>query len=417
MGLKNYINQDEEGKNVCEDEKYIVDNETYTPMSPNEYYYTAIQNLDENIDYYLKENNKIKINIFAYEIDNHHKYPFLKFLLWKNPLDNILKISELPRNNNEVFNSTEDIIASASFLLFKLLSEIYIYDIDDYVNQIDFNGFHINGNEVSLFYNLTKCELIHLDLLGKSNFVWFGLIDEIVNQQHICNFKICESVTNFFTQNSSFCFLYNKEGEKYVTPNMAYVGKHDKFLHFNYVFGVIKTTEGTDKGIVGPSYYLTDYNNAIKEGGWSLNGKPEYSYGKLLTINEYGKYNKGGIVRFALFTENTKVIQNLHTDPPDESELKQQKLNYENGQNSQNGQNGNNYEHLTLRITDYDGKWMEYYDSVYISKLILTSYEVLENTPIIVVKNHDQQVPLTYHYIDNKQLGETYDKNKDYFIS
>jgi len=298
-----------------------------------------------------------------------------------------------------------------------LLSEIYIYDIDDYVNQIDFNGFHINGNEVSLFYNLTKCELIHLDLLGKSNFVWFGLIDEIVNQQHICNFKICESVTNFFTQNSSFCFLYNKEGEKYVTPNMAYVGKHDKFLHFNYVFGVIKTTEGTDKGIVGPSYYLTDYNNAIKEGGWSLNGKPEYSYGKLLTINEYGKYNKGGIVRFALFTENTKVIQNLHTDPPDESELKQQKLNYENGQNSQNGQNGNNYEHLTLRITDYDGKWMEYYDSVYISKLILTSYEVLENTPIIVVKNHDQQVPLTYHYIDNKQLGETYDKNKDYFIS
>jgi len=415
MDLKNY--KDEKATNECEDEEYIVDNETYTPTNPNEYYYNAIQELDDNIDYYLK-GNKIKINIFAYEIDNHHKYPFLKFLLLKNPLNNTLKIPELPEKT-ELFNSTEDIITSASFLLFKLISEIYIYEIDDYVKQIDFNGFHINGNEVSLFYNLTKCELIHHDLLAKSNFVWFGLIDEIVNQKHICNFKISESVTNFFTQNSSFCFLYNKEGEKYVTPNIAYVGKHDKFLHFTHVFGEIKT-KGTT-GIVGYSYYLTDYKNAIKQGGWSLTGKPEYSYGKLLTINENGKYNKGGIVRFALFTENIKVIQNLDTDPPDESDLKRQKLNDENLENLENGQNGqngkNNYEHLTLRITDYDGKWMEYYDSVYISKLILSNFEVLKNAPVIVVKNHDQQVPLTYHYIDNKQLSETYDENTDYFIS
>jgi hypothetical protein len=59
----------------------------------------------------------------------------------------------------------------------------------------------------------------------------------------------------------------------------------------------------------------------------------------------------------------------------------------------------NNYENLTLRITDYDGKWAENYDSVYIGNLELDNGEKMKETNIYVVKTYEQQYPLSYHFV------------------
>ena len=57
------------------------------------------------------------------------------------------------------------------------------------------------------------------------------------------------------------------------------------------------------------------------------------------------------------------------------------------------------------------------YDSVYLGNIELDDGSFLEDTPIIVLKEYNQQVPLTYHYIDKNKLGLIYEEqNKHYSI-
>ena len=71
---------------------------------------------------------------------------------------------------------------------------------------------------------------------------------------------------------------------------------------------------------------------------------------------------------------------------------------------------------LKMRISDHDGKWSENYDSVFLGKIELDNGSYLKNTPIIVLKDYNQQIPLSYHYIDKSCLNEKYDENDNYII-
>lgn len=350
------------------DYEFNVDkNDIYIPIEPNNYFYNAIDELQPNVDEYL---NIKQVSIYAYEVNNEYMYPFLRFLLCKNNDMNVPVISTCFFDTNYKLNS-ENIKNTAIYHIFKLISNEYLGSLDDYIKNIIFNGFYVNDTNLCIFFNLTDCNLAHSELLSSSDRSWFGIIDEIVNKKHICNFNIHEDVTNFFIKNPDFCFLYNKEGDKYITPTIGYVGKHEKFLNFSFVFGVKKN----ENGIMGTFYYFTDFFNAIKQGGWSPDNKPEYSYGKLLTNNEKGKYYRGGIIRFALFMEKTKVIQNLNDLHDCEKDV---------------------------------CKWVNEYDSVFIGNN-------LTDSSMIILENYKQQVPLTYHHINNDLLGEMYEKEK-YFI-
>ena len=57
-----------------------------------------------------------------------------------------------------------------------------------------------------------------------------------------------------------------------------------------------------------------------------------------------------------------------------------------------------------MRITDYDGKWAEEYDSCYLGHIELDNGEYLKGTPILAVKEYNQQIPLSYHY--NKKIAK-----------
>ena len=57
-----------------------------------------------------------------------------------------------------------------------------------------------------------------------------------------------------------------------------------------------------------------------------------------------------------------------------------------------------------MRITDYDGKWADNYDSVYLGNLELDDGTFL-NRQSIVVREYQQQIPLSYHYIDKETLN------------
>ena len=186
------------------------------------------------------------------------------------------------------------------------------------------------------------------------------LIDEMVNIKRVYNKPIDPRVTNFVQNNmASFTILDDKNNKALEIPTAGYLGCNESNLNFTYTFGNKKSHDNT---MLGPYYYFTNFENASKYYG---------------------------LVRFAIFTGHMLVKQNFPNDEIDESLLKQQRLNDQ--------RLNHKYELMTQRITDYDGRWAANYDSVYLGHMELDDGQILKNTPVIVVKSHDQQMPLDYY--------------------
>ena len=369
-------------------------------VETNYYNYKALDTLHMNIDEYLSENIITKIEICGFEIDNSGMEPFIKYLMTKDLLFDIMYFPLEILDFKDLIS--ESLIIYTKIKLYSLLS---LKDYKDYNNKIKFKGFYILNNTVKIFYDLTECKLQLNDVHKLSSF-WFCLIDEIINYNNILNFIFEESVIDFFKNNIEFCFLYDRNNVKYEVPSLAYVGRNGtSILNFTYVFGVSPKDKN---GILGPYYYFTNFQNAVKEGFSSVDLNSETQKYKNVSEDKNDKYKNVGVVRFALFLGKMKKIENFQNDENDISDIKQERLN----DNSLN----KNIEILTMRISDHDGKWSENYDSACISNLELDNGERLENTPIVIVKNYNQQVPLSYHYIHKKTLNEKYDMRCSYSI-
>lgn len=341
--------------------KQNQENESNESIETNFYYYKGLDKLEKNIDNILKYNNKInKIFICGYRVNNTDLFPFLNFLL-KNDFET--KELVFPFFSSNELSS--DIISK---IMIKLNSMFYNIISDD---KYEFKGFYYYKNNIYLFFDFTKCKLI-INSIFKASIMWPVLTDEIINKKNVCNIKINSDICNFFNENTDFIFLKDKNEKIYENPSVVYIGKELSKLNFTYIFG---TSKPDNNLLFGPYYYFTDFVNAIKQ------------------CKEQKNISKGGIVRFALFTGLTKVILNNISDKIDESNIKKELTSKSN----------NLYENLTQRITDYDGKWAEKYNSVYVGDIELDNGEKMKNTPIYVVKKYEQQIPLSYHFINTNE--------------
>lgn len=386
--------------------KYMNTNTNIEPpnlqnTNNKKYNYNILNLLQTDTDFNIEPNTVI--HICSYRIITTELYPILMYLLYKDP--------KLDTFNFPSFKYSTYInpVLFAETFLYNLLNfnQILINTEEQNVSvPINYNtifkGFLHENNELFLFFDSTNCENNIYDVY-KKNKIWYGLIDEIINQQHICNFKIDSLVTNFFINNIDIIYLKDENNINYEIPIVAYSGQPDNNLNFTYTFGVTKKKE---HAFMGPYYYFTDYTNSIYEGGWSSIHKSEFKNNKLITEGENGKYIKGGIVRFAIFLGINKIVLNNTNDETDKSSIKQTLLN----------DNTSSYEYLTTRITDYDGKWADSYDSVYIGKLKLDDETYMKKYPYWVLKKYEQQLPLSFHYINKKTLGETFQENENYLI-
>lgn len=358
----------------------IID-ENYDPVEPNYYNYHAINSLPLNLDNLLDDEQTYKVNMCAYEVNNQHKYPFLKYLLYKNKTSNKCSFPPFFITGDK----GEEIVSRATKLIKKLLD-----NVAQTADNVTFHGFKVFNNNIYIFFDCTQCIIKQSELLWNTNNTWFAIIDEIVNTKSVCNILIDECVTQLFVQNTDLCYLQNRQNENYTLPIVAYVARDDPKLHFTFVFGVSKSLNAS---ILGAYYYFTNYKNSFHPNSTMI-------------INQDGPAIKGnvlqtlfarGIIRFALFVEKTKMIQNLPNDPIDNSEIKQKR--------SQDPLLDINYETLVSRISDHNGKWATDYDSAYIGNLLLDDGNYMKDTPITVVRDYDQQVPLSYHYITNLSQG------------
>ena len=365
----------------------------------NKYYnYSAIDKLDKSIDDDTMKTYCKKINICCYIVDNKNRIPFLKYLLPRLPLFEVLTF---PQIDTTIYDfDTNKLVEFIKCYMFNLL---HLRSDPEFMTNCVYKGYQIYNNELYTFFDLTQCNIEENEYFG--NDIWFGLIDEIINTRHICNYPIFNPVTDFFTNNPDFLFLMDENNNEYEIPIVAYVGKSDRKLQFTYVFGQCKEEI---KSILGPHYYFTDFKNAVRQGGWSKTGKEEIVHGILQTDNEYGRYIKGGVIRFVLFLGRTKIIQNMPDDEIDNSDIKKEMLEDTN--------NDSKYERMIMRISDYNGEWAKEKESVYLGRVELDDGTYLKDTPTFVVKDFNQQLPLSYHYIDKSCLKEEFNYKTYYSI-
>lgn len=358
------------------------------------YYNYSINNfLVKDVNILSNLHNYLQIILCVYTINTSGKYPFIQYLLSNNGF-NLLCLPVL-----QTFSSLnrESLLSYSKVYLSSLLQ---INTFDEFNKNIEYDGYYHYNNNIYIFFNITKYQL-NIDNTYTSNPNIFALIDEIVNQRSICNIKIKGETSDFFIKNCSLNYLYDENNKPYEIPIVGFVGKKTpEKVNFTWVFG----EKAKDKtSIFGEYFYFTDFKYAIRQGGWSHNYKPEIIYNKLITDSEYGRYYKGGIVRFALFTGHTKYIENTPNNTIDESEIKKQRLN--------DISLNKNFEVQTLRISDHDGNWTKIYDSVYLGNIELDDGTYIEEAPLIVLKEYNQQIPLTYHFIDKTSIGDKYDSN------
>ena len=351
------------------------ENDDYKSDHPKYYNYIGKSLLTLDYKKELVEYNVI--NMFAYTINNEKKYPFQQILLAKSVNNSELLFPKIQLFNN--FNKNELIDYTKVCLFGFLMLENY----ELFNDLINFDGFYEYNNSLYLFFDLTKNKAHLYDDIFSDRVLWFGLIDEIVNHKKICNIKINEFVTKFFQENQCLCFLADENDSNYEIPVSSFIAKTREKLNYTYIFGQIKDNKN---GILGPYYYFKDYYNAYEEAS-----------------NLIKDDIKMVIVRFAIFIGNVKYIENYPNDPVDESEIKKQRL--------LDQKLDQNIERLTMRISDHDGKWVDNYDSVYLGNLELDDGNLL-NKQLFVVKEYEQQIPLSYHFVNNKSLKDKSLKDK-----
>ena len=379
-------------------------------MTSNDKFFTydALNLLHVDIDNVLSYINVDEVIIVPFKINFNSTQPFNTFLLMNDFIDILNFPSVNITYKNDSYDSQEILLRINSYLYSILLSNnnsnIVNYDMESFMKTVDFKGLYIYENKVYVFVDLTKVE-INASLVNRNSLYWFALIDEIVNKNKVCDIPISDDVTDFFMNNNEFIYFKNAKEQQIEIPSVVYTGSHEKTLHFNFTFG---NRPSDNNAILSSGFYFTNYTNAFKQGGWTLDYKADN--------DDAVKYTKGGIIRYALFLGNNLVKMNYPNDTIDESEIKKAKLiNSENAEKTENNDDYV-YEKMTLRISDHDGLWKQNYDSVYLGKMELDNGKYLRNTPLYVVKDYYNHTPLSYHHINKRTLGSTFDENADYQI-
>ena len=310
-----------------------------------------------------KNKNKSFIEYLLYKYSNSNLivFPFKKITLKKNPLDTANKLTK---------DITNKSLVCKGYLEFN--NNFYFFYKDD-------DAKHIFKHK------------------SRTDNLWWTLIDEICNHNKILNFNIHKSTYNLFYNNPSLIYLkINKK--KLPIPTVAYYGDTKEMIPYVSSLGL----RANSLRLFGPYYYFASYIKSFAWGGWTSNYKPRYILKKKIT-DDNGKYKQGGIIRWALFLDKQYVV------------LYQKNNLFYDLINNLN----NYYKKKEVKSFKTHGisEWTEKYDSLFLGNIKykdLSGYFNI-NTEIIL-KDFNQQISLTSHYIDTKSLKHNWDPNYQNYL-
>ena len=326
-----------------------------------EYLYKAVDLLDDNIDL-LANIEPSFVKMVCYHVNTEGKFPFIQFLLSNNNgipfLGNIFQEMDFPTLDLTTIDDN-NIQINIKEKVVKLILNVFcnVDELDDIVIKGHCNFL----NTHYLFIDISKVNITPI-YLKKSTPAWFVLTNEIINNRNVCNIPISQNVYKFFVSDYNLFTLTDLAGNCFRSPDVVYYGSYFKQTEFQSIFGISKSSNDKYCSLL---YSIQD---AFKNGGWTISGAPESKFNKNITDNEVGRYISGGINRFALLSTSILAISGEDID---------------------------------------DFVSSEEYDCI---------TTVLNNQPVALTKGLNNYVSLSYHRIDKKYMGKSWDPNNCYCI-
>ena len=315
-------------------------------------------------------------DICIYSIKFHDNKPFIQFYLYNNK-DSVDWITSK--------NFHQQTVNGLKTELNKKLK-----------TEIEFRGAFINEDRHQLWFEDMSDILKPINAKYNDSYICC-LVSEILNVKKYLNIDIADAVRFFFLDNPDFIYLYNEENQPYEIPEVGFYGNYYKKIGIVAAIGHMRETP---EASLGSYYYFGSYKRAIRYSIRSSKLKPMKIDNEFITIDENGTYTRGGLVRFALFLGKTTVMLNRKTDKEDDSKI------------SKTLAKKNPFLKASLKFRDSYGKWSENHDSVSVGYNVLkyipfhskskkTQTIKLENQ--VVCKSFEQQLPLSYYYVDTSQ--------------
>lgn len=318
----------------------------------------------------------------CYHINTESKYPFIQFMMEKVPFCNNFIKEQFVLPYVVYYDTLKSI---ENLVLDKVKQSLNLINCDsNKIVESMYKGIVFNKRPYALV-DITGIDISRLNL-SRNTLTWFVLPSEIINNQMVCNIPVEIETVNLFTSIPELSILHNKlNNENFIIPDGVYTGDEFKILEFNSIFGKRKVKEY--ESCSEYYYFYKDFGDAVKDGGWvkeEVVDLKDSKYfqdknGRLIVDNEYGRYNQGGINRYALFMEGK-----IYLEDGNEFSLSDEIIN-------------NDYKEPCI-IIGYTG-----------------NHKI---KPDILVKKYENFVPLSYHKINKVLLYDTYieDKKKLYMI-
>ena len=341
-------------------------------------------NTDLLMDDIMSHNRSGYINIICYHVTTRFSnYPFIQIMLEKSPFMfglNIEKL-ELPSitlaSDNSV-NFSTNVLNLVKSRLLELGCDPTVLDESAIIGLI-------NNNKL-LLVDISPVDIYRISITRQNN-TWFALPTEIMNTQTICNIHIDQRVTNLFLQMPELSLLYNSQINSivYPLPDAVYTGADFKKVEFCSVFGISKAQIYSSCGEY--FYFFRIFEDAVREGGWKqsylkLESESESETTKSIVDNDFGRYIRGGINRYALFPGNYAT----HIETTNRFSLTDDIINGLLGEKN------------TI-VIQYENEELD---------TIL---------PDLLVKEYEMFTPISYHMLNKSMLGEKYEvENQDKYM-
>ncbi len=357
----------------------IIDNFSY-PFIDSIYY--DLSELEDNNDT-LQD---MTFECCIYRVNTLGKNPFIEYLLYfDTPSKN--KSSECIFPFFTYKPSRKSLEEQGDAVVKKLFDTKYIY-----------RGYTVDEStrRCVLYYEKYFNRQVLIDYVSftqkNGQWVWVSA-SEIADVQSYLSVPIAEHVVELFYTYPSIMFLM-KNGQHIEIPRILYYGNHSSYISYVSAFGMKRQSVYSS---LGPYFYFTDYASSMKYACYSYSGK---AVGRIdnreITNTSHGRFNKGGLVRFAVFLGKTKTF--FIDGPRDTSEVTMLKMK----ENEIVGE--------TRGLRDSDGNWTRHYDSGYTGKYVIrVGDEVDIRIPQWVIYDYFNHVPLSYYYIDTTGIPEKYD--------
>lgn len=313
---------------------------------------------DDELDIRKKSIRKGEVVIIEYKIIKNNIKPFAMFKLYKNNINS----DRLGFHRMNVEDKEIPTINGAAY------AGLYEY------SGIQFLFFHINGEE-HVVNNITATDKSYL-----------LVVHDIVNTKKYYNFIVEDEVAEFFVKNDKFIFLVDENNSIIEIPISGFRGDYYKKIGLLAGLGM---TRSDPYASVGPFFYFGNFDRSLRYASLTLDMKPLEIIGKKITLENTPIFTKGGVVKYALFMGNSKVMMNLPQDEVDDS--------YETAKLASERK----FIKDTMKIRDTNGKWAKLYDSVVQPEVKIID-RVLD--PQFIVKKFEQQIPIDFAYYNTHHI-------------